>query len=416
VSSIPLLVGLLVLAYLGSFLVGGRTVRGVGLPSGLEYVALGFVLGPHVLDAIGADTLESFEPVVQVALGWLAFCIGLDFGFVGGKRVRAGSLAIGAVGSLLTGGAVAAAVWFTLRRFDSGLPPTERFLLSGGIGAACSETTRHAVRWVVERYDARGPLADRLDEAAHADDLFPLLAIAVLFALEPTRAVSVAVKVPLRDWPLATVGLGLVLGGGAALLARSELRLEDTWGVLFGVDLIAIGAATRLGLSTLTASFFVGLAVSAFSHHRRELRAMVAPTERPVMLPALLLAGARIDFHVIAALPWVAGAAIGARLAAKVVTGWAIAAGSAHARKAGPWLGLSLLSSGALAVSIGLAFALRFPGSIGDTVLAVAVATVTVGEFIGPVRMRAALQAAGEIEGSKGVVASQPQGREGIAA
>lgn len=404
-TSIPLLVGLLLLAYLGSFLVGGRTVRGVGLPSGLEYIALGFVLGPQALDIIGRDTLEAFEPVVQVALGWLAFAIGLDFGFAGGKRVRAGSLALGVLSALVTGSSVAAATWYALLRLHVAVTPTERILLAGGIGAACSETTRQAVRWVVERHNARGPLAARLDETAHADDFFPLLAVAVLFALEPTR--NVLVKVPLRDWPLATVGLGLVLGAGAALLVRSELLLEDAWGILFGIALITVGVASRLGLSTLTASFFMGIAVSTLSRHGRELRAMVAPTERPVLLPALLLAGARIDFRASSALPWIAAAAIAARLVAKVVVGWTLAIGSPSGRKAGPLLGLSMLSSGALAVSIGLAFALRFPGPIGDTVLAVAVASVTVGEFIGPVRLRAALRAAGEIEDTKGAPSPQ---------
>jgi Kef-type K+ transport system membrane component KefB len=238
---------------------------------------------------------------------------------------------------------------------------------------------------VVDRHGASGPLAVRLDEVAHADDFLPLLAVAVLFALEP--AGNVATRVPLRDWPAITVGLGLLLGGGAALLARSELRLEDTWGVLFGVTLMAVGTSARLGLSTLTAAFFAGIAVSLFSRHRRELRAMVGPTERPVLLPALLLAGARIDLHMSPALPWIAAAAIGTRLVAKVVVGWMLAASSRSARKGGLLVGLSLMSSGGLAVCIGLA----------DTVLAIAVLSATAGEFIGPVRLRRALRAAGEI-------------------
>ncbi len=97
------------------------------------------------------------------------------------------------------------------------------------------------------------------------------------------------------------------------------------------------------------------------------------------------------------ALPWIAGAAIGARLLAKVVVGWMLAISSRSARKAGPLVGLSLLSSGGLAVCVGLAFALRFPGTVGDTVLAIAVLSATVGEFLGPVRLRRALRAAGEI-------------------
>jgi hypothetical protein len=399
VNAILLLMGLLVLSYLGSFLVTGRTVRGAGLPSGIEYVALGFVLGPHALDLVGADNLATFEPVVQVALGWLAFGVGLDFGFAGEKRVRASSLALGTFGALLTGGAVAAATWFAMRRLHVDLGGTQRLLVAGGIGAACSETTRHAVRWVLEREDARGPLADRLNELAHADDLVPLLAVAVLFALEPTE--NVLLKAPLREWPAITIGLGLLLGAGMALLIRSELQMEDTWAVLFGVSLIAIGATARLSLSTLTACFFMGLAVSMLSRHAGALRTMVGPTERPVLLPALLLAGARIDFRAMPALPWIAAAALGARIVAKVVLGWVLSAGSAPARRAGPFVGLSLISSGALAMCVGLAFALRFPGVVGDAVLAVAVLSATVGEFLGPVRLRRSLQAAGEIDVSE---------------
>jgi hypothetical protein len=395
-NAVLLLMGLLVLSYLGSFLVGGRTLRGAGLPSGVEYVALGFLFGPHVLDLVGGDMLASFEPVVQVALGWLAFAVGLDFGFAGEKRVRIGSLILGTLGAIVTGGSVAAATWFTLRAMHVGGSLRDQILLAGGIGAACSETTRHAVRWVVERENAHGPLAERLNEIAHADDLLPLLAVAGLFALAPTPDVTVPLAV--RDWPAITVGIGLLIGGGASLLVRSELKLDETWAVLFGVSLLAIGATARLQLSTLTASFFLGLAMSAFSKHGRELRAMVAPTERPVLLPALVLAGAHIDFQSIPYLALVATAAIAARLFAKLFTGWLMSAALKSARRGGGLVGLSLMSSGALAISIGLAFALRFPGQVGDSVLVVAAVSALFGEFVGPVRLRLSLVHAGEID------------------
>jgi Kef-type K+ transport system membrane component KefB len=391
--------GLLVLSYLGSFLMNRRTVGGAGLPSGVEYAALGFVLGPQVLGIVSAKDLTAFEPVVQVAIGWLAFAVGMDFGIVAERRVRPASLVVGSFGALLTGAAVAAAVWEAMALLPAGpgaLTYTQRVVVAAGTGAACSETTRYAIHWVGERYGARGPLADHLNELAHADSVLPLLAVALIFALEPTH--HIGLQMPLRDWPLITVGLGLMLGAGAALLLRNEMPIEDTWGVLFGVSLLAIGTAARLGLSTLTATFFMGLAVSALSRHSVELRGMVGPTERPVLLPALLLAGARLDFQATPALPWIAAAAIGARFVAKVVVGWVLAAQSRAARRGGPLVGLSLMSSGALAMCIGLAFALHFPGPVGDTVLVVAVLSAVAGEFLGPVRMRRALLAAGEIE------------------
>jgi hypothetical protein len=407
-NAVLLLMGLLVLSYLGSFLFGGRTGTVAGLPSGVEYVALGFVFGPHVLDFVGGDMLASFEPVVQVALGWLAFAVGLDFGYAGDQRVRPGSLLLGTLGSLITGGAVAAATWFALPALHVAVTPREHILLAGGVGAACSETTRHAVRWVVQRQNARGPLAQRLNEIAHADDLLPLLAVAVLFALAPTP--DVTVPLPLRDWPAITVGIGLLIGGGASLLVRSELKLDETWAVLFGVTLLAIGATARLALSTLTASFFLGVAMAALSKHGRELRGMVAPTERPVLLPALVLAGAHIDFQSSPQLGFVAAAAIVARLIAKLVIGWLLAVGSREARKAGGLVGLSMMSSGALAISIGLAFALRFPGRVGDTVLVIAAVSALFGEFVGPFRLRRSLEQAGEIEGAAVTEARQRPG------
>ncbi|HEV3189161.1 MAG TPA: hypothetical protein VGY54_01620, partial [Polyangiaceae bacterium] len=148
---------------------------------------------------------------------------------------------------------------------------------------------------------------------------------------------------------------------------------------------------------TLTASFFMGLAVSILSRHGPELRAMVGPTERPVLLPALLLAGARLDFRSTDSWPWIAATAIGARIGATILVGWAISAGSRSARAAGPLVGLSLMSSGALSMCIGMAFALRFPGTVGDTVLVVTVLSATVGEFVGPARLRRSLHLAGEI-------------------
>ena len=67
-DGIWLLLGLLLLAYLGSNLVGGRAIRGFGLPSGSEYLVLGFALGPHVLDVLGRSLAHTFEPVVLPGL------------------------------------------------------------------------------------------------------------------------------------------------------------------------------------------------------------------------------------------------------------------------------------------------------------------------------------------------------------
>jgi hypothetical protein len=127
------------------------------------------------------------------------------------------------------------------------------------------------------------------------------------------------------------------------------------------------------------------------------LREMVAPTDRRVLHPALLLGGAHVDPRAMGSIAFIILFTIAARMAAKALTGLMLGAVSSAARSAGPLLGLGLLSSGGLSMTIGLAFALQFPGAIGDTVLTTAAAVVVFGEFVGPIALRVALRQAGEI-------------------
>src|SRR5258708_23067060 len=135
---------------------------------------------------------------------------------------------------------------------------------------------------------------------------------------------------------------------------------------------------------------------------------MADPTRRPVLLPGLLVAGARVIPQAMPGLWWVVGAALAARIAAKLVVGWILCAGFASARRAGATLGLGLLSTGALAIAIGLSFALRFPGPVGDTVLVIVSVVTVFGEFVVPGRMRASLLRAGEIAQVKATETAAP--------
>jgi Kef-type K+ transport system membrane component KefB len=392
VNAIWLLMGLLLLSYIGSLLVGGRAIRGMGLPSGAEYIVLGFLLGPSALGLFDRATLTTFEPFAHVALGWLMFVIGVTFGMNGDRRVRTTRLIGGLFVSFLSGAAAFAVAWLFLR-WRSPLAPMDRILAAGGIGAACAETTRYAVRWVATRHHAEGHVSTLVNEIAESDDLVPILAVAFLFALHPP---AVAFHLPTVGWLAITVGLGLLLGAIAAILLGKTFRLAETWGVLLGMSLLAIGTAERLGLSSISALFVMGVTLSALSPHRRELRRILSPTEHPVMLPALLLAGAFTDFSIAKYLPYLVVTAIAARTVTKGLIGLGILGVAPVARRAGPRLGLGLLSAGALAMSIGLAFALRFPGPVGGLVLACAAAITLFGELVGPASLRSALTRAGE--------------------
>ncbi len=388
------LMGLLLLAYMGSFLAGDRRLRGFGLPSGAEYLLLGLLLGPSVIDLVDRSTLEQFDPVAHVALGWIALVLGLGFGVDRRRPTRAGHLAMGAFVSAVTAAAVAAPMWLVVSRWTA-LRGDSRVLLVAGTALVCMETTRESIRWVVERHGASGPLSSRVAELGRSDDLVPLTAVAVFFAWNVT--VVLRWPVPVWGWAGLTLGLGVVLGATAALLIGRELRTEETWGALLGLSVLGVGIATRLGLSAISAMFAMGIVTAILSGQREPLLAMTEPTERTVLHPVLLLAGARIDLRATPALGLLVVAALVARVASKALVGIVWQSASRPARRAGPFLGLGLLSTGTVSVTVGLAYALRFPGVVGDTVLAIAVAATLFGELAGPLALLASLRRAGEV-------------------
>jgi len=152
----------------------------------------------------------------------------------------------------------------------------------------------------------------------------------------------------------------------------------------------------RLGESPLTAMFAMGLTLSALSRDRSEVRAMFTLTERPVMLPVLVLAGASVTLPNIPRFYLMLLAAILARVGAKLWAGFALR--SYEVPSASASLGLGLLPSGVLTLMVGLSSSIRFHGPVGDAILAVAIASTVFGEIVGSVMLRREIIRAGELE------------------
>lgn len=413
-SAIALLMGLLLLSYVGSLIVGGRTAR--GLPSGVEFLGLGFAVGPHALGLVDRSMIAEFEPIVQVALGWLAFVVGLDFGRVNGRRVRGKPMALGVFCAVLTGGTVA----FTVHRFLAyvpvpGIDATGGVLLAAGAGAVTAETTRFVVQWVAARWNVKGPVSNLLVEIASADDFAPLVAAGAIFAFAPSSNVSLVM--PTGGWFLLSLALGGLLGTVTALLLRGAEGYA-VWGALIGTLLLGVGTATRFGFCTIFVTFVMGIALAGLSPHRRALRRMVGPTERAVLYPMLLLAGAHLDARPLlesGMLVAVVALVLLARVAGKLLSGVVLRIAVPAARPAGPLFGIVLLSSGPVSVSCGFVFALRFPGRIGDTLLVCAAASAVLGELVSTFALKNLLTQLGEATtAASDASATEPDDRDSI--
>lgn len=392
-KELALLLGLLALSYVGSILVSDRTIRGFGLPSGAEYLLLGFVLGKEVLGVLNRSLVVAFEPVLVVGAAWLGLVAGIGYGHVGTRPVRFSRAAAGVLLAALVGCAVGASVYFALG-FGSDLTVRERLLVALSSGAVCCETTRHAVRWVAERHGAKGPLSDALADYARASVMVPALALAVLFAAAEGQGLP---HLPLYQRALATVAIGVLLGLVAALLLGREFRRDESWGILLGTSLLGMGVAARLGLSALATTFVMGFAINLVSPHRVDLKAMVAPTEKPVVLPVAVLAGAFVDIRAAFFLPVLVGVALGSRVIIELLRGAILSLVLPGAKPASVLTGLGMISTGPFTLAAAVTIGLRFSGPIGASAVALAAGSVVVGELLGPLMLRRALVRAGNI-------------------
>lgn len=391
-GGIAVLLGLLVVAFVSSMLVGGRTIRGFGLPSGAEYLVLGVAVGPHGLGLLPRSMIQIFQPIFVCAASWLAFVVGLGYLIVGRRRVHFGRAVAGIALAALVGSAVAFAVWLTAGVLGvlDGFP---RLVLAVGTGFVGCETTRHTVRWVAERHGASGPLSDWLADMARASQLVPMFAIAVLSAVSP--------HAPLTEFPpalrlAAGLGIGVIMGLVATVLLSREFRRDESWGILLGATLLASGVAMRLGLAAVATLFTMGLTLAIASRHRLELKFMVQSTEKPVLLPAVLAAGASVDFDAFPNLGLMVAVALFARLAVELLRGVLLAAFLPAARKAGPRIGLGMASTGAISLALAFVLNVRLPGPATSGVLLIVAAGVLLGELVGPAELRRGLERAGE--------------------
>lgn len=391
-SGIGVLLGLLVLAYVGSMLVSGRTIRGFGLPSGAEYLLLGVVVGPHALGLLTRSTIASFEPIFVLGASWLGLVAGLGYGVVGRRRLHAGRALSGILAAALVGAGVAAAFFEALGQLELASGP-ERLRTALAVGIVTCETTRHSVRWVVERHGARGPVSDWVADMSRASAVVPLAGLAWLFASAPGAPLA---GLTVLERIGVSAGIGVVLGVVAAVLLGREFRRDESWGLLLGTSVLGVGLSARLGLSSMATAFVLGATLALVSRHRLEIKFMVQPTEKPVGLPIVLVAGASVGFEVVPKLGWLVAVVVAARLIVELARGIALAAVVPSARPAWAEVALGMSSTGALTLAAAFTLHVREPGTSSDIVLVAAAASVLAGEALGPALLRRAITRTGE--------------------
>jgi hypothetical protein len=114
------------------------------------------------------------------------------------------------------------------------------------------------------------------------------------------------------------------------------------------------------------------------------------------MLPVVLVTGATIAFDTVPKLAWIVAAAVVARLIVELGRGLVVAVVLPPARRAWAEVALGMSSTGAVTLAAAFTLHVRAPGASSDAVIAIAAASVLLGEAVGPALLRRAITRAGE--------------------
>ena len=405
-----------------------RAVKLLKLPAVTAYLIAGVLIGPYCLGALGSylteqghdfswlgfidsHSVESFNIISKVALGFIAFSIGNEFRLKDLKQIGKQATIIGIVQAVFTTIVVDAALiglHFILGE--------ETFPLSAAIilGAIASATAPAATLMVVKQYKAHGPVTKTLLPVVALDDAVGLVLFAVSFGVANAISAGKIDVVSIIVEPIMEIILSLVLGIVMGFVfnfiekyfhSRSK-RLAVS--VAFVFITVAISMVkfevfgVHCGFSSLLACMMLGTVFCNICDFSAELMDRLDRWTAPIYILFFVISGAELKLSVfknptfiLVGVVYIAFRCLGKYYGARI---------SSDISKAEPnvkkFLGITLFPQAG--VALGMAEIVKSEygetSSIASIVLNVVLFSVLVYEIFGPYLTKVSLVKAGEID------------------
>ena len=382
-------VGLILMAALTA----GHLAQLVKVPEVTGYLLVGVLIGPATLDLISHDNIATLSFLSDVALGLILFNIGAIFEAANFRRVGPGVLRVTLWEATLAFVLVCAVLVF------SGATWPLALLLA----VVAMETAPATTLMILNEYDAKGPMSERLLALVALNNVYVLITFGVVTAglrlMEAGSGGWMASAYPAVHglvWSIAgSIALGAFIGLVMDLWASRVKESGEAMTLSIGVVLIGVGASRWLGLSPLITTLALGATVANASARGDQLLRALGRADPPLYAAFFVIAGAELvpssvlglglaglGYTLARAFGKIAGARIGLR-------------GQDVSPIVRRQMGYCLVSSSSLAVGLTIQIRSAFP-AYAASVTGIVLAGVVVFEIIGPLLTRRALFLTGE--------------------
>ncbi len=285
--NILLMIGIVIL--LGT--VAGRIFARFKLPQVTGYIIVGLVLGESFNGFLSGPMMDSFGPIIELALGIIGFMIGSEINLERFRRYSRSIYTILFVEAFLTFFLVAGVTYLITGKLYLGLI----------LGALSSATAPAATYSVLGEYKARGPLTMTTLSIVAMDDALALLIFGFASAFAKSLIIHQSVSlVRTMGMPLFQIAMSVLIGVVAGrVLHRLVSRVRERERILpftLGTIIFVVGTSIYFKVDPILASMVLGFVVSNLqSSENREMFDLIKRFSPPIFILFFVLVGARLD-------------------------------------------------------------------------------------------------------------------------
>ncbi|MGB2630326.1 MAG: cation:proton antiporter [Candidatus Omnitrophota bacterium] len=288
--NVLLVIGIIIL--LGT--VGGRIFEKMNLPRVMGYIIIGVLFGRSFNGFLSGPVLESFNPLINLALGIIGFLIGAEINLDRFKKYSKSIYTILFAEAFFTFFLVAVGVTLLTKKLYMGLI----------LGALSSATAPAATYNVLKEYKARGPVTMTTFSIVALDDALALIiygfASAFARSLIMREGISFAAAIFV---PVFEIAVSVLIGlAGGHMLHRILFGTRDRERVLpytLGIIIIVVGFSMFLKVDFILASMVLGTVAanlkSKTASREYEMFEMMKKFSVPIFILFFVLIGAQLD-------------------------------------------------------------------------------------------------------------------------
>ena len=370
----------------------GQLATLLKMPNVTGYLIGGLLAGPSLLNVLTPEVLENFVIVSEIALGFIAFTIGLSFKQSYFKRVGFTPVVIAAFEATL------AVVIVTSGLLLIGIDLPFAIVL----GAIAAATAPAATVMVIKEFKAKGPVTETLLSVVALDDAFAL----ILFGFAATIAKSlVEVQGEFSLFlsilnPFLDIFYALVLGVVLGFLMKWPLKLfrvrSNRLIILIIFVFLSTGLASLFGISELLTTMIMGAVLTNISSAATSMNDLADRISSPIFVMFFVIAGAELNLAVVPSVGLIGIVYIVLRVVGKLSGAYLGARIMNAPETVRRYLGPTLIPQAGVAIGLTVVAETIVP-MYAPQIRVVVLSATLVYELVGPLITKIALTKAGEI-------------------